>query len=370
MIQRRGSSVSRQIEVLWNLGTLSAMSDTQLMARFRDGGDPARESAFRELVHRHGPMVMGVCRQVLRHPHDVEDAFQSTFLLLVHKSRSITAPESLGPWLHSVAYRTAWRARNTVSRYRQAESTELEAVETRSTDADHLDLRPVLHEELGRLPDKYRAPIVLCHLEGKTHEEAARLLRWPVGTLSGRLSRGRQLLKSRLERRGLAVPSIILLCSWLDIPRAVPVSLVDLAVKVATSFTAGKSISVSVLSLTHGVLRTMLLKKFKTISLAVLLLGAVTGGVGVWAHRPAQAALRHNHVVAPTSDSIASVAAKPGADSTSHDAAQDSVAAPSSSCDDCPWDCPLANGELPAGCPLTMAANAVSRFISYLHDRP
>src|SRR5208282_6759427 len=119
------------------------------------------------------------------------------------------------PWLHSVAYRTAHRARATASRYRQGDRQEMEAVQAEPADSSHLDLRPLLHEELGRLPDKYRAPIVLCHLEGKTHEEAARLLHWPVGTVSGRLSRGRELLRSRLERRGIAAPSALLSANWL-----------------------------------------------------------------------------------------------------------------------------------------------------------
>ena len=112
---------------------------------------------------------MGVCRQVLRHPHDAEDAFQATFLVLVLKARSIRVSESLAPWLHSVAYRTAQRARATSSRFRQGDLKELEVLETAPQDAHHYDILRLLQEELGRLPDKYRAPIVLCHLEGKTH---------------------------------------------------------------------------------------------------------------------------------------------------------------------------------------------------------
>ncbi len=186
--------------------------------------DATAESAFKELVDRHGPMVMGVCRQILRHTHDADDAFQATFLVLVRKARSIQVRESLGPWLYSVAYRTAQRARAAASRYRHGGVEQVEALGCPPEDSYHLDLRPLLHEELDRLPDKYRAPIVLCHLEGKTHEQAAQLLHWPIGTVSGRLSRGRELLKSRLERRGLAVSSAVFSASSLNLAQSVPIS--------------------------------------------------------------------------------------------------------------------------------------------------
>ena len=210
MVQEKGGFIGRQLEVLWTSGTLTGMSDAQLVSRFTGGRDSTAESAFRELVHRHGPMVMGVCRQILRRAQDAEDAFQATFLILVRKARSVQVRDTLAPWLYSVAYRTAQRARASGARYRQGETEQLESIEAEPEDVTQFDLRPLLHEELGRLPDKYRSPIVLCHLEGKTHEEAARMLHWPVGTVSGRLSRGRELLKSRLERRGLAVPSAML----------------------------------------------------------------------------------------------------------------------------------------------------------------
>ncbi len=208
MFQRQKNSVARQDASVRQPETLTALSDNQLLGRFKGVWEETRESAFRELVHRHGPMVMGVCRQVLRHPHDAEDAFQATFLVLVLKARSIRVAESLAPWLHSVAYRTARRARATSTRFRQGDLTKLEALETAPQDAHHNDIHRLLQEELGRLPDKYRAPIVLCHLEGKTHQEAARLLHWPVGTVSGRLSRvasfsrpGSNAADSRLPRR-------------------------------------------------------------------------------------------------------------------------------------------------------------------------
>ena len=191
-----------------------------------------------------------------------------TFLVLVRKARSIQVRESLAPWLYSVAYRTAQRARALASRYRHEGVEQVEALGCPPEDSYHLDLRPLLHEELDRLPDKYRAPIVLCHLEGKTHEEAARLLHWPIGTVSGRLSRGRELLKSRLERRGVAVPSAIFSASSLNLAQSIPISLVESTLTAAIRFAAAQSVSTSVLALTHGVLRTMFLNKLKTVSLA------------------------------------------------------------------------------------------------------
>jgi RNA polymerase sigma factor (sigma-70 family) len=125
-------------------------------------------------------MVLAVCRQILRHSHDADDAFQATFLVLVRQARSIRTRESLAPWLYSVAQRTAHRARAIALRHRPGEDEQVPEVVVPAEDVYKLDLRPLLHEELGRLPDKYRAPIVLCHLEGRTHEEAARLLRWPA----------------------------------------------------------------------------------------------------------------------------------------------------------------------------------------------
>ena len=133
-------------------------------------------------------MVLGVCRHVLRRPQDVDDAFQATFLILVRKARSIRVDSSLAPWLYGVALRTAVRARANVLRRGMAETPDLDAVAVAPADEVLTwEIKPLLHEELGRLPEKYRAPIVLCHLEGRSHEEAAQLLRWPVGTLSGRL---------------------------------------------------------------------------------------------------------------------------------------------------------------------------------------
>jgi RNA polymerase sigma factor (sigma-70 family) len=283
MIQGKASLVGRQLEALWSSGTLTGMSDAQLLGRFASVRDATAESAFRELMNRHGPMVMDVCRQILRHPQDADDAFQATFLVLVRKARSIRVGESLAPWLYGVAYRTAQRARAMASRYRLATVDQLEEPMVSSAgDACHFDLRPLLHEELNRLPGKYREPIVLCHLEGKTHEEAAQLLHWPVGTVSGRLSRGRELLRVRLKRRGMEVSPALLSANWLaGTSTSVTFPLIESTVGAAIGI-ATPAVSSSVLSLTQGVLKAMLLNKIKMTAFIVLVVGATTAGVGAW----------------------------------------------------------------------------------------
>jgi RNA polymerase sigma factor (sigma-70 family) len=291
MNSAKADAVACDLDVLWTVGTLTGLSDSEVLGRFTSGGEGAAELAFRELVYRHGPMVMGVCRQILRRPQDAEDAFQATFLVLVRKARSIRMEDSLAPWLYGVACRTAQRARATASRYRTLDVESMaEAAGPSPGGSFEFDVRPLLHEELASLPGKYREPIVLCHLEGKSHEEAARLLSWPVGTLSGRLSRGRQILKARLERRGVAVSSAMLSARWWPgPPAAVAPSLVESTLAAAARFAAAGTISTSVQSLTQGVLRTMLLNKLKAISLGLAVVGAASGGVA-WSIRASGAA--------------------------------------------------------------------------------
>jgi RNA polymerase sigma factor (sigma-70 family) len=349
------------------------------LRRFAQARDSAGELAFRELVDRHGPMVLAVCRQILRHSHDVEDAFQATFLVLVRRADSIRVGESLGPWLCSVAFRTAQRARAVASRHRPGNVEQMRAAEGPPGEADAflLDMRPLLYEELGRLPDRYRAPIVLCHLEGKTHEQAARLLDWPVGTLSGRLSRGRQLLRSRLERRGVLVPSAILCVPWLSgLQSVVPITLADCTVKTAVQSSTAQMVSASVLSLTQGVLRTMLIRKLRTIS-AVLLIGAISGGAGVVAHRAAATPGPRAHEGKPAATSSQNAEATPVPDpgpasrSKPQDQSTETIVtgtSPSDCPSDCPADCLLTRSDgPPPWCPITMAANALTSMLGHLH---
>ncbi len=197
------NSAAGDIRRLFDGGTVAGLDDVQLLERFAARGDGP---AFASLVARHGPMVLGVCRGVLRDPHDAEDAFQATFLVLVRKAGSLAGVRSLGGWLYRVAYRVALEAdaRSERRRRREARGVEMDAVADRRRDGD-AELGPVIHEELRRLPEKYRDPIVLCDLEGLTREQAADHLRWPVGTVSGRLARARELLRGRLTRRGVGL---------------------------------------------------------------------------------------------------------------------------------------------------------------------
>jgi RNA polymerase sigma factor (sigma-70 family) len=187
--------------------TLAAaeLSDAQLLERFAGQGD---EIVFEALVRRHGPLVLGVCQRVLRNWHDAEDAFQATFVALARQAGSLRRPESLGPWLHGVALRTALKARGRAARRRVCER---EAAATRSTTVEQpdvlvwRDLRPVLDEAVASLPESCRIPFVLCYLEGRTVSEAARELGWPRGTVATRLALARQRLRVRLASRGVAL---------------------------------------------------------------------------------------------------------------------------------------------------------------------
>ena len=187
--------------------TQEIRTDEQLIEEFLAGKDGDAEAAFEALVNRHGPMVLGVCRQILKHQQDAEDAFQATFLVLARKAATIQNRNLLGCWLYEVTYRTAIRARAQCARRRQRHETcDVEAlVAAPEGDVDRDELRPVLFDEVNRLPEKYAVPLILCYLEGETNQEVARLLQWPVGTVKGRLSRGRELLRGRLSLRGLAI---------------------------------------------------------------------------------------------------------------------------------------------------------------------
>jgi RNA polymerase sigma factor (sigma-70 family) len=179
-------------------------SDEQLIDTFLTGGKADSEIAFETLVKRHGPMVLGVCRHVLGRIQDAEDAFQATFLVLARKAETIRNREILGCWLHEVAHRTALRAREVRARY--TPRMEIQEVEEAHSGpelaASRNELRLLLRAEVDGLPEKYRSLVLHTYMEGKSNEQVARLLRCPVGTVKGRLSRARDLLRTRLSRRG------------------------------------------------------------------------------------------------------------------------------------------------------------------------
>ena len=162
---------SRQIDTLFNKGTVVGLTDAQLLERFTSRGDDTAELAFEALVHRHGPMVFRVCRAILRDSHDAHDAFQATFFVLVKKARGLWVRDSLGPWLHQVAYRTAYRMRSNGIRRRKYEQFNTPASAELADEVVRDDRGEVLHEELDRLPQRYREAVVLCLLEGLSPEQ-------------------------------------------------------------------------------------------------------------------------------------------------------------------------------------------------------
>ncbi|HZV07618.1 MAG TPA: sigma-70 family RNA polymerase sigma factor [Gemmataceae bacterium] len=250
-------------------------ADGQLLELFLAGCD---ETAFEALVRRHGPMVLGVCRRVLRNAHDAEDAFQATFLVLVRKAASLRSRELLANWLYGVAYRTAMKARtmNAKHRAREKQASEMPRSET-SADSTHEELLAQLDHELSRLPDKYRVPVVLCELEGRSRKEVARLLGMPEGTLSWRLAHAKKMLAKRLSRHGMAISGVAL--AAVMAPSAASACLRASTVK--TVLSAG-SIPAKVLALTEGVMKAMFLSKLKiTVCAATLMLAAGIGTTGL-----------------------------------------------------------------------------------------
>jgi RNA polymerase sigma factor (sigma-70 family) len=293
MANTRSCDLMRQVRTLFESGTVTGLSDGELLERFRAGSDTAAEyiqdaeAAFEVLVARHGPMVLGVCRRALSDPGDVEDAFQATFLVLVRRARSVRAGDSLGRWLYGVSRRVAAKARARSQRAR-IRTTPLEVEPTAPNSAsNHGALLAALDDELSRLPAKYRAPVVLCHLEGLSHAAAAARLHWPVGTVSGRLSRARGLLKDRLVRRGMAPTegSLSLLLA-VDGARA-PVSeqLAAGTVRAAVWASRGgaspaEAASGSALALMYEVVRAAIVVKLK-VATAILLAIAFAGAAAV-----------------------------------------------------------------------------------------
>jgi RNA polymerase sigma factor (sigma-70 family) len=272
----------------------AGLTDGKLLERFVNERDQA---AFAALVRRHGPMVWGVCRRTLGAHHDAEDAFQATFLVLVRRADTVLPREMLANWLYSVALQTARKARALAARHKTRERQVMDMPEPAAT--EHRlwsDLRPILDEELGRLPDKYRIAIILCDLEGTTHREAARQHKIPEGTLSGRVKRGRALLAKRLTRRGLAVTSVTLVAALAQqvASAGAPANLVVSTIKAAGLFGAAQTavsegISSQAVFLAGAILKAMTLNKAKLV--LVLLMGAclVTAAVGLAAKQALKA---------------------------------------------------------------------------------
>jgi RNA polymerase sigma factor (sigma-70 family) len=279
-------------------------SDGQLLERFVTSRD---EAAFRALLGRYGPVVLGVCRRLLGQAQDIEDAFQATFLVLVRRAGEIERGELLGNWLYGVALRTAARARSQAARRAARQQPLIEPAGNDTKEAsDWRDLRTVLDEEIDRLPARYRLPFVLCYLEGKTNDEAARALSCPRGTVQSRLSWARERLRRRLTRRGLALSAgpIVTLLAENQLAASVPAELVEATLRLSLLFAAGETAAGAALAasgavLARGVLRAMFFHKLKAVSLVVLAILVCGVSVAFWT-RPAPAMMRADPNVPPS----------------------------------------------------------------------
>lgn len=301
----------------------TGQSDGQLLENFiRTRAD----GAFETLVKRHGPMVLGVCRRVLRNEHDADDAFQATFLVLVRRATRVTPKDMVGHWLYGVAYKTAIKAKSLAAKRRLRERQfldELEPIAHPHKPAD--EIHRLLDQELSRLPAKYRIPIVLCELEGKSYKDAARLLGLTTGAVSVRLVRGREMLARRLVRCGIEASPGLLILLLPHSASAAPVasSLVESTVSAAGQFAAGQTptsgVSANVVALTEGVLKAMMLSQLQTASVAGIIIGTVGIGLGglVYATQAGRAAQEAETAAVATSQP-----AVPATDADSEDRKQ------------------------------------------------
>jgi RNA polymerase sigma factor (sigma-70 family) len=294
------------LSALLRSGTFGGLSDIELLERFASAHGERNESAelaFATLVARHGPMVLRVCRSVLADRHECDDAFQATFLVLAMRVGSIRRRQSVGSWLHGVALRVAACARSRAARRRRHERRRAEmALHTTQADSQSPvvddDRDRVLHEEIGHLPERFRSPLVLCYLEGLTHEMAADQLGCPVGTVRSRLATARERLRRRLTHRGVApaifpfglsASAVIPVADSAGLSMSLPVALVDATVRGSLSVNLGKSalagiVSLEAVTLMEGVLNTMVTSKLTLLTTTVLVAGVVTTGAGVAAY--------------------------------------------------------------------------------------
>jgi RNA polymerase sigma factor (sigma-70 family) len=284
--ERNGAAL-RDLSILFDGGATTGLTDGQLLERFTTSRSEAAERAFAAIVERHGPMVLRTCRSILRDDHDAQDASQATFFILARRAQALWVRDSLGPWLHRVARRAAVHARRAAERRRTAERQAAEREDRPASRANRDDLGGILHQEIDRLPDRYRVPIVLCDLEGRTYEEAARHLGCPVGTVKSRLARGRERLRSRLTRHGLApsthLAEAVPLTEWAaneGSRAALEPSTVTTLRCVTVGIEPAGAVPESVTTLARGVSRSMMLTKWKWAASAAITLGIVGVGAG------------------------------------------------------------------------------------------
>jgi RNA polymerase sigma factor (sigma-70 family) len=292
MTTQRTAGLLRHLHRVTAVHEIEQLADGELVRRFLAQRD---EAAFEALLRRHGAMVLRVCHRVLHNEHDAEDAFQATFLLLARKAGSLRSQASVASWLHGVAYRVALKARAGAGRRRLHESQAADPSRAEPDVLADITLREtarLLDEELARLPEKYRTPLVLCCLEGKTRDEAAGLLGWSSSMIKSRLEEARGLLRSRLARRGLAlsVPVLVSALARGSASAAVTRGLAAATVRAAVLFVGGRAMSAGVIpaqvaALTEGVLQAMWISKIKLAAAVVLAVGILGAGGGLLIHR-------------------------------------------------------------------------------------
>lgn len=281
--QRQGLPPSSESSLSTSRGAEDQEADCVLLGRFVEQWD---EEAFASLVCRHGPMVLGVCRRLLPDADAAEDAFQVTFLLLVRKAGSVRKRGSVGPWLYGVARRVAIEARraSSMEHVRRRRDVEVAAADE-PNELECEELHVIVHEELGRLPEKYRTPLVLCYFEGLTHETVAQRLAWPIGTVRVRIARGRALLGSRLMRRGITTAAVLAALGLLPKTAvAVPKRLIKNTVRAAAGVAAGdrvprEDVPARVTNLERRVRHTMRLTKLKWVM--VIAVSGLACGAGL-----------------------------------------------------------------------------------------
>jgi RNA polymerase sigma factor (sigma-70 family) len=316
------TAAARQIEALFAGGSLAGLSDRQLLEQFVVGrGARAAEDAFATLVARHGPMILGICRQFLGNRDEAEDAFQAVFLVLARRAHAIRDPDLLAHWLYGVALRTARDARKRLARRRRGEQERAmqhpEAGSSRPAEqmAIERERAEALHAEIDRLPGPSRLAVVLCCLEGLSPAEAARRLRCPAGTVHSRLDRAKDKLRRGLLRRGFALSgtAVAAMLAPRSARASIPPLLCDSTTRAAISFTAryaaGGAPSASAAALAQEVLNTMLLHQLKATALSLLLLATVATGVGYLTR--ALATARDEPRPAPATGAGAATATKP-----------------------------------------------------------
>ncbi len=261
---------------------LDEANDGELLRHYAASRD---EEAFTLVVRRHGPMVLAICRRLLDDGPDSEDAFQATFLVLARKADSLPWRESVAGWLHRVARHVALRARTAAARRRLHEGRAVVAPPIDPlAEVSLREAQEILDQELARLPDQYRAPLLLCCLHGSTRDEAARNLGWSLATLKRRLKRGRDLLRERLAKRGLTLPAALTAVSIPALaPPSLPAALALTTVETARSIALGQAgdAAARVSELAESALSTLSPVKWKAVLAVVVVLGMIAGGAGI-----------------------------------------------------------------------------------------